>query len=93
MAELIWLRFTYLGKPLIVHDRDRALTVASEQAVLARVILPADVVGDNPLDELEGLATTAGARIVGGMLFVNSGYGSLGFMPGNVVLAFSIDGK
>jgi hypothetical protein len=27
------------------------------------------------------------------MLFVNSGYGSLGFMPGNVVLAFSIDGK
>jgi polyvinyl alcohol dehydrogenase (cytochrome) len=34
-----------------------------------------------------------GATIVGGMLFVNSGYGSLGFMPGNVVLAFSIDGK
>jgi hypothetical protein len=27
------------------------------------------------------------------MLFVNSGYGSLGFMAGNVVLAFSIDGK
>jgi len=34
-----------------------------------------------------------GATIVAGMLFVNSGYGSLGFMPGNVVLAFSIDGK
>lgn len=34
-----------------------------------------------------------GATIVGGMLFVNSGYGSLGFMPGNVVLAFSIDGN
>ena len=34
-----------------------------------------------------------GATIAGGMLFVNSGYGSLGFMPGNVVLAFSIDGK
>jgi polyvinyl alcohol dehydrogenase (cytochrome) len=34
-----------------------------------------------------------GATIVGGMLLVNSGYGSLGFMPGNVVLAFSIDGK
>ena len=34
-----------------------------------------------------------GATIVGGMLFVNSGYGSLGFMSGNVVLAFSIDGK
>jgi len=34
-----------------------------------------------------------GATIVGGMLFVNSGYGSLGFMPGNVILAFSVDGK
>jgi polyvinyl alcohol dehydrogenase (cytochrome) len=34
-----------------------------------------------------------GATIVGGMLFVNSGYGSLGFMSGNVVLAFSVDGK
>jgi polyvinyl alcohol dehydrogenase (cytochrome) len=34
-----------------------------------------------------------GATIVGGMLFVSSGYGSLGFMPGNVLLAFSIDGK
>jgi polyvinyl alcohol dehydrogenase (cytochrome) len=34
-----------------------------------------------------------GATIVSGMLFVNSGYGSLGFMPGNVVLAFSVEGK
>jgi hypothetical protein len=24
---------------------------------------------------------------------VSSGYGSLGFMPGNVLLAFSVDGK
>lgn len=50
-----------------MHDRDRALTVASEQAVLARVILPEDIVGEDPLDELEGLATTAGAKIVGGL--------------------------
>jgi polyvinyl alcohol dehydrogenase (cytochrome) len=34
-----------------------------------------------------------GATVVGGMLFVSSGYGSLGFMPGNVLLAFSVDGK
>ena len=34
-----------------------------------------------------------GATVAGGMLFVSSGYGSLGFMPGNVVLAFSVDGK
>jgi polyvinyl alcohol dehydrogenase (cytochrome) len=40
-----------------------------------------------------GSVNGPGATIVGGMVFVNSGYGSLGFMPGNVVLAFSIDGK
>jgi polyvinyl alcohol dehydrogenase (cytochrome) len=34
-----------------------------------------------------------GAVVVGGMLFVNSGYARLGSMPGNVLLAFSIDGK
>jgi polyvinyl alcohol dehydrogenase (cytochrome) len=34
-----------------------------------------------------------GATIAGGMVFVNSGYGSLGFMPGNVILAYSVDGK
>jgi len=27
------------------------------------------------------------------MLFVNSGYGGNGGMPGNVLLAFSVDGK
>jgi polyvinyl alcohol dehydrogenase (cytochrome) len=34
-----------------------------------------------------------GATIAGGMLFVSSGYSSLGFMPGNVLLALSLDGK
>jgi polyvinyl alcohol dehydrogenase (cytochrome) len=34
-----------------------------------------------------------GATIAGGMLFVSSGYSSLGFMPGNVLLAFSVDGN
>jgi polyvinyl alcohol dehydrogenase (cytochrome) len=31
--------------------------------------------------------------VVGGMLFVNSGYAFIGGMPGNVLLAFSVDGK
>jgi polyvinyl alcohol dehydrogenase (cytochrome) len=35
----------------------------------------------------------AGPAIVNGMLFVNSGYGQWGGMPGNVLLAFSIEGK
>ncbi len=34
-----------------------------------------------------------GATVAGGMLFVSSGYGSLGFMPGNVLLALSIEGQ
>jgi polyvinyl alcohol dehydrogenase (cytochrome) len=34
-----------------------------------------------------------GPAVVNGMLFVNSGYGQWGGMPGNVLLAFSIDGK
>jgi len=34
-----------------------------------------------------------GPVISGGMVFVNSGYGSFGGLPGNVLLALSIDGK
>jgi polyvinyl alcohol dehydrogenase (cytochrome) len=34
-----------------------------------------------------------GPAVVGGMVYVNSGYGNLGGMPGNVLLAFSVDGK
>ena len=34
-----------------------------------------------------------GSTVVDGTLFVSSGYGSLGFMPGNVLLAFTVDGR
>lgn len=34
-----------------------------------------------------------GPAIGGGMMFVNSGYPTAGGMPGNVLLAFSVDGK
>jgi polyvinyl alcohol dehydrogenase (cytochrome) len=34
-----------------------------------------------------------GATVAGGMVFVNSGYSTIGFMPGNVLLAFSVDGQ
>lgn len=40
-----------------------------------------------------GSINGAGATIAGGMVFVNSGYSTIGFMPGNVLLAFSVDGK
>ena len=38
-------------------------------------------------------APHARPAIVNGMLFVNSGYGQWGGMPGNVLLVFSVDGK
>jgi len=34
-----------------------------------------------------------GAVVVGGILYVNSGYAFVGSTPGNVLLAFSVDGK
>jgi GTP-binding protein HflX len=48
-----------------VYETDRADSVASEAAVLVGVLLP-DRQSDEPsLKELEGLATTAGVRVVG----------------------------
>jgi polyvinyl alcohol dehydrogenase (cytochrome) len=40
-----------------------------------------------------GSLDCAGPIISGGMLYLNSGYGQWGGMPGNVLLAFSIDGN
>lgn len=39
--------------------------MAAESAVLARIVLPSDAIEDDPLEELEGLATTANVRVVG----------------------------
>ena len=56
----------------------------------------------NTLDEFEtvngvqargGSLNGPGATVAGGMVFVSSGYSSIGFMPGNVLLAFTVDGK
>jgi GTPase len=45
------------------------LTVHAERAVLVSVALPnRPWIGTDPLEELQGLATTAGAKIVGGLL-------------------------
>ena len=47
----------------------------------------------NGVDASGGSLDGAGPAIGGGMLFVNSGYPVMGGMPGNVLLAFSVDGK
>jgi len=40
-----------------------------------------------------GALDCPGPVVAGGMLYVASGYGSYGGLPGNVLLAFSVDGK
>ena len=57
----------------IVLDRKRAQAVEQEIALLVRVILPNDqsvtgVSATDPLDELQGLAETAGAVVVAGLV-------------------------
>ena len=47
----------------------------------------------NGVDARGGSLDGPGPAIGGGMLFVNSGYPTAGGMPGNVLLAFSVDGK
>ena len=40
-----------------------------------------------------GALDAGGVVIAGGMLFAGSGYGQWGGLPGNVLLAFSLDGR
>lgn len=40
-----------------------------------------------------GSIDATGAAVAGGFVFINSGYDQFGGMPGNVLLAFSVDGK
>jgi GTP-binding protein HflX len=54
------------SRELFVHEVERAKSLADESGVLVRVILPDQPFDDDePLAELEGLATTAGLNIVG----------------------------
>ncbi len=48
-----------------MYEIQRAESVASEAAILVGVLLPDRRTGEGPLDELEGLATTAGVQVVG----------------------------
>jgi polyvinyl alcohol dehydrogenase (cytochrome) len=47
----------------------------------------------NGVEARGGSLDGPGPVIAGGMLYVNSGYGAMGGIPGNVLLAFSVDGK
>jgi len=50
-----------------VQDRKRAQQVEEEFAIVVRVCLPTDPIDFNPLEEVHGLAETAGANVISGM--------------------------
>ena len=50
-----------------VAERERFQSVVSEKAIVVRVLLPGNVEGDDPLDEITGLAKTAGAKVASGL--------------------------
>jgi polyvinyl alcohol dehydrogenase (cytochrome) len=62
-----------------------------------RVIWDHDTARDfetvNGVQARGGSMNGPGATVAGGMLYVNSGYGSIGFMAGNVLLAFSVESR
>jgi GTPase len=51
-----------------VHEHFRSQSVAREGCILARVIGPSDSFTENPLDELTGLAESAGTNVLGGVI-------------------------
>ncbi|MBP90408.1 MAG: GTPase HflX [Planctomycetaceae bacterium] len=50
-----------------MYDLERTNSVASENAIVVRVILPDQHFDTDPLEEIEGLATTAGTTVVAGL--------------------------
>ena len=48
---------------------------------------------ENGITAKGGSMDGPGPTIAGGMVFTSSGYGNWGGLPGNVLLAFSVDGK
>lgn len=51
-----------------VQEHERSQSVALEKCVLARLITSTDNFTENPLDELTGLAETAGTEVLGGIV-------------------------
>jgi GTP-binding protein HflX len=63
----MWTEEKSFGEPFHVYELNRADSVVSEAAVLVGVLLPDRTSQGPPLEELEGLAATAGVRVVGRM--------------------------
>ena len=75
-----------------VDGRLRAYST-SDGKVLWEFDTEQEFTGVNGTKGKGGAMDGAGPTVSGGMLFVGSGYGIWGGMPGNVLLAFTVDGK
>jgi polyvinyl alcohol dehydrogenase (cytochrome) len=75
-----------------VDGRLRAYS-ATDGKVIWEFDTEQEFTGVNGVKGKGGAMDGAGPTIAGGMLFVGSGYGIWGGLPGNVLLAFSVDGK
>jgi GTP-binding protein HflX len=51
-----------------VHEHYRSQSIALERCILARLVAPNDAFADNPLDEMIGLAESAGTQVLGGVV-------------------------
>ena len=69
----------------LLFDRRRQSTFDFDSAGTYRMV--------NEVPRRGGSFDGPGSAIVGRMLFVRSGYARAGGIPGNVLLAFSIDGQ
>ncbi|MEZ6077299.1 MAG: GTPase HflX [Pirellulaceae bacterium] len=51
-----------------MHEHYRSQSIALERCILARLVAPNDAFADNPLDEMTGLAESAGTQVFGGVV-------------------------
>ncbi len=61
-----------------------------EQALQPRAFTTIFCPDENGVEGNGGAIDSSGAVVAGGWVFVNSGYGQFGQMPGNVLLAFGV---
>ena len=71
--------------------------IRAHETSTGRVIWDVDTVREyntvNGVPGRGGSLNGPGATVVGGTVYVSSGYSSLNFMPGNVLLAFAVPGN
>jgi polyvinyl alcohol dehydrogenase (cytochrome) len=81
--------------PAVVFSGSMDGHLRAYEAATGKVIWDFDTLREFPtvngVKAKGGSLNATGPTLAGGMMFVNSGYGTLGGMPGNVLLAFGLN--